>query len=116
MLLAVLCVGLLIWFGGPMVAIADWRPLESVTARIVLIAVLLVLWLGKKVFGAVRQKLANRKLFDALGRSVYAIDAGKRPPGNHQIRIDAHGLPGGTYYVRLETATSRITGSLLVAR
>ncbi len=73
--LAALCVVLLIWFAGPLVAFASWRPLETTTARIVLIALLLVLWLGKKVYSAVREKLANRKLFDALGRK----DGGTAP-------------------------------------
>lgn len=66
LVLGALCVALLIWFGGPLLAFADWRPLASTTARIVLIAILLVLWLGKRVASAIRQKMANRKLFDAL--------------------------------------------------
>ncbi len=74
-LLAALCVAALIWFGGPLIAIADWRPLESTTARIVLIALLLLLWLGRIAFGALRRKLANRKLFDALGRKGAAEPA-----------------------------------------
>jgi type VI secretion system protein ImpL len=67
MVLGALCLALLIWFGGPLIAIADWRPLQSQTARIVLILVLLLLWLGKLAWNALRARMANRKLFEALG-------------------------------------------------
>ena len=67
LVLGAVCLALLVWFGGPLIAVAEWRPLQSQTARIVLIAVLLLLWLGKRIFTAVRASMANRRLFDALG-------------------------------------------------
>ena len=55
-----LALGLVIWFAGPLLAFADWHPLESANARIAAIAIVLVLWLGKRLLGALRQKVFNR--------------------------------------------------------
>jgi len=64
--LAALCVALIIWFAGPLLAFAGWHPLETATARIVLIVVLLVVWLGKRIVTRIREKMANRRLVAAL--------------------------------------------------
>ena len=44
LLLALLLIALLIWFAGPYVAFADYAPLESVPARCIAIALVIVLW------------------------------------------------------------------------
>ena len=49
LLLALLLIALLIWFAGPYVAFADYAPLESVPARCIAIALVIVLW-GLRVF------------------------------------------------------------------
>ena len=61
-----IALGLVIWFAGPLLAFAGWHPLESANARFAAIAIVLVLWLGKRLLGALRQKVFNRKLLDAL--------------------------------------------------
>jgi type VI secretion system protein ImpL len=61
-----IALGAVIWYAGPLLAFADWHPLEGANARLATIAILLVLWLGKRVVGALRQKVFNRKLLDAL--------------------------------------------------
>lgn len=43
-LIAVLLAGLLVWFAGPYVAFADYKPFESVTGRLVGLLVIVVLW------------------------------------------------------------------------
>ena len=40
----VLCLALLIWFGGPLLAIAGAEPLASVMNRVVLIAAIVFVW------------------------------------------------------------------------
>ena len=79
-----LALGLMIWFAGPLLAFAQWHPLESANARIALIAMVLVLWLGKRLLGALRQKLFNRKLLEALAPAA--------PAGNHPAEADAEEL------------------------
>ena len=75
-LLGALSLGLVIWYAGPLLAFADWHPLEPPNARIATIAVVLVLWLGKRLITLARQKLFNRKLLDALVPAP-----GKEPAG-----------------------------------
>ncbi|MFK7944426.1 MAG: type VI secretion system membrane subunit TssM [Paracoccaceae bacterium] len=43
--LAVLIVSLIVFFVGDLLALGDWRPLESLTIRIIIVVVLAVLWL-----------------------------------------------------------------------
>ncbi|MGI9499967.1 MAG: type VI secretion system membrane subunit TssM, partial [Geminicoccaceae bacterium] len=44
LLIGLLCIGTLIWFLGPLIHIGDLRPLESMTARLSMIVILVVLW------------------------------------------------------------------------
>lgn len=84
-LLAALSVALLIWIGGPLLAFAGWHPLESEIARIAVIVALLVLWLGKRVARKLRAKLANNRLFDALGSRSQASPAAAEDPERFEV-------------------------------
>ena len=75
-LLGAIALGLVIWLAGPLLAFADWHPLEPASARIITIVVVLMLWLGKRLLTLISQKLFNRKLLDAL-----APAPGKEPAG-----------------------------------
>lgn len=72
--------GLLIWFGGPLLAFADWRPLESERARWITIAIVVGLWLLRRLLKAVGSRLANRKLLDALGTGPRPASVPDEPP------------------------------------
>lgn len=74
-LLGLVCIAAVIWFGGPLLAIAQWHPLETELARWLLIAAIAALWLGKKLGVALRAKLANQKLLGALNAKP------AQPPG-----------------------------------
>lgn len=65
-ILGLLAISLLIWFVGPLIAIADYRPLGSSTVRWVLIVLILVLYLGKLAWGAIKSKRLNERLMEAL--------------------------------------------------
>jgi len=49
LLLALVLIALVIWYGGPYLSFADYTPLESVIARLVAIALVVVFW-GLKAF------------------------------------------------------------------
>ena len=66
-LIGLACVALIIWFGGPLLAFAEWRPFESERVRWITIAVVVGFWLLRRIWKAVRAHLTNRKLLDALG-------------------------------------------------
>ncbi|HUL65765.1 MAG TPA: type VI secretion system membrane subunit TssM [Burkholderiaceae bacterium] len=76
--LGLLALGLLIWFGGPLLAIADYRPLSSEGARAFLIALLLVFYFGRLGWRAWRSHRANASLLEGL--AAPARDAPKEEP------------------------------------
>ncbi|TQT54353.1 type VI secretion system membrane subunit TssM, partial [Xanthomonas perforans] len=45
-LLALCLLSVLLWVGGPYVALAGWSPLSSVAARLLAIVLLVVAWVG----------------------------------------------------------------------
>jgi type VI secretion system protein ImpL len=74
----------LVWFGGPLVAVGNVRPFETTGARVALIAVLLVAWVGRRALAYLGSKFANRRLFDALrGRDTGA----PRPAEPQETRV-----------------------------
>ena len=71
---ALLALSALIWWIGPLVAIADWRPLESVLARVVLISLLWLVWIATIVWRPMRKRRANAALVHGLSSGMTAID------------------------------------------
>ena len=80
--------GVLIWWGGPLVAFADHRPLESERARIVFIVSLVVLYILYRVIKAMRTRSKSEGLLRAL--SSGATSAAATPEG-----AAAAGKPAG---------------------
>ncbi|MDE2365650.1 MAG: type VI secretion system membrane subunit TssM, partial [Betaproteobacteria bacterium] len=64
--LGLVAVALLIWFIGPLIAIADHRPLESDTVRLILIASVFIFYAGKLAWGAIKAKKLNARLMEGL--------------------------------------------------
>lgn len=62
----VLAVALIVWFVGPLLGIADARPLATATARLVLIALIVLGWLGVELLLAWRERQRNRAMLQAL--------------------------------------------------
>jgi type VI secretion system protein ImpL len=75
-IVGIIGLALLIWFAGPLLAFADYHPLESVTARLILFALLIALWFGKRTYRALRNKAASHKFFEALHKSPVGPDQG----------------------------------------
>ncbi|RZJ07551.1 MAG: type VI secretion system membrane subunit TssM [Rubrivivax sp.] len=70
--LLLLCLLLLVWYVGPMVAIGTFRPLESDTSRWIASASLLlavVLWMGLRLW---RARRGNQKAVDQLAQAPRA--------------------------------------------
>ncbi|PTR08988.1 type VI secretion system protein ImpL [Nitrosospira sp. Nsp5] len=64
--LGLVAAGLLIWFVGPLVAIAEYHPLESSTVRLFIIALAIILYAGKHVWRVIKAKTLNARLMDGL--------------------------------------------------
>ena len=71
-ILGLAAVSLLIWFGGPLIALAEYRPLESSTARLILIVVVLLFAVGKRAWGFIKAKHLNTRLMESLLRQAPA--------------------------------------------
>jgi type VI secretion system protein ImpL len=76
-ILGAILLALLVWIAGPLFSFAQWRPLDPGWVRLTLIALLLLLWFGKRAVLAVRAKLANARLFDSMaGKGAAAAPSG----------------------------------------
>ena len=64
--LGAIAVAVLIWFAGPLLAFAQWHPLDPAWARMAAIGAVLIAWFGRRVLGALRAAMHNRKLVDAI--------------------------------------------------
>ena len=74
--LGLVAIALLVWFVGPLVAIASYRPLEPEAARLLLIAFVLLLYAGKALWRWFKARQANARLMDGLLKQAPAPDAG----------------------------------------
>src|SRR6187551_2110554 len=66
--LGLAALSLLIWFVGPLVAIAEYHPLESETIRLILIASVIGIYIGKLIWGAIKARNLNARLMEGLMR------------------------------------------------
>lgn len=64
--LGLLALSGLIWFAGPLFAFAQWRPLESATARLSVILLLLAGYAAVKLWRWLRARRANARMLDGL--------------------------------------------------
>ena len=60
--LGFICVCAVIWFAGPLFAFAGFKPLGAPATRLILIAVIIFAWLGKKVYRRIQTAIANKQL------------------------------------------------------
>ncbi|WP_334190149.1 type VI secretion system membrane subunit TssM, partial [Noviherbaspirillum sp.] len=77
--LAAVVLALVIWFAGPLLAFADYHPLDPEWARVALITLLIAFWVIRHVVRQIKARLGNRKMLDLLvshadnkGKSVSA--------------------------------------------
>lgn len=61
-LIGLLLVALILWFGGPYVAIADVKPLDGMVGRLIAILVLVVIYALMVTIGQLRSKQASQRL------------------------------------------------------
>jgi type VI secretion system protein ImpL len=62
LLLAWLLVALAIWYGGPYLALGEWKPLESGVSRLIAIGALVVLWFARLQWRQYRARRAGSRL------------------------------------------------------
>ena len=70
--LAVVLIGVLVWFVGPLIAIAGAEPLSGEIVRIATITVIFLIWLALAVWRIVRARRANAALQQGLAQTAEA--------------------------------------------
>lgn len=71
-LLGFVALVILVWFGGPLLAIADWKPFETVLARVTFLLLLLILYLGHQLWRTRRERQDNERVV----KEMMATDEG----------------------------------------
>ncbi len=66
LVLGAVAVVLLIWFGGPLIAIAGWEPLASIAGRVIFLLMLAVIYMGIHLWRAKRQRRDNEKVVSEM--------------------------------------------------
>ena len=88
-ILGLIAIGLLIWHVGPLIAIAEYRPLEPATVRWALIGLIVAIYFGRLLWRFIKAKTINAKLFDGLLKQAPA-PAEKDAPGTQEVAILRH--------------------------
>ena len=72
--LALLALSALLWWIGPLVAIGAARPLESVTARLLLLLLIWALWIARLAWAAWQRRKTNAALLAGMASGPSASD------------------------------------------
>ena len=56
------------------------------------------------------------KVYDVLGREVAVLVNEKKSPGTYEVKWDAHDMPSGVYFCRLQVGQAVQVRKLLLAR
>jgi len=77
-LLGILALGLLIWFVGPLIAIARYQPLEPEITRIICIAIIVLIFVGSLLWRLIKAARSNAQLMTGIAKPA----ADQAPPGD----------------------------------
>lgn len=66
MTLGAIAIALLVWFGGPLIALAGWTPLASVAARVIFLLLIVVALLTRYLWQAKRQRRDNEMVVSEM--------------------------------------------------
>lgn len=84
-ILGLVAIALLIWYVGPLIAIAGWQPLEPEWVRQLLIAIVVLVYVGKAAWKLLRASLSNKQLLEGLMRQAPPKGAAAPGPGADQV-------------------------------
>ncbi|WP_235581195.1 MULTISPECIES: type VI secretion system membrane subunit TssM [unclassified Rhizobacter] len=84
LVLGLIALSLIVWIVGPLIAIGAWRPLESTTARLVFIGVIVGLVILRKLWQYFRARKTNARVVDQLLTPV--AGAAADDPANAEVK------------------------------
>lgn len=74
-LIGIILLSALIWFVGPILGLGDFRPLDGVLTRIIVIVVLFLIWGLVVLIGWLRRRKTNQNLVNELAQDSAGGDA-----------------------------------------
>ena len=83
-IIGLIALSLVIWIVGPLIGIGELRPLESTTARLVLIGAIVLLYLLQKLIRALMARSTNSKVVDQLVAAPPTTDA--NDPASRELK------------------------------
>ncbi len=86
-ILGLVAISALIWFAGPLIAFADYYPLASDTHRMILIAVIIVFYIGKLVWKFIQSKNLNTRFMEGLLQQPPAQQDSMNSTGNEEVAL-----------------------------
>ena len=86
-LLGLCAIALLVWFVGPLIAVADYRPLESERVRMVVIGFVIFVYVAKLPWKFFKAKRANANLMEGLLKQGVQQGAAQNQPGAEEIAL-----------------------------
>ena len=85
-LLAVLCVALLVWFAGPLLAVDDYKFWEAATARLLTISVLFLIWGLTMVFVNWRAGIRKKAVEDSQDGQARLVREAKMDEQQRELK------------------------------
>lgn len=116
-LIGVIAASLVIWFIGPTVAVGKSYPLEPAWVRGALIALLVVLFVIKRLWTTIRKRMANRKLMAGLTSSKAPATAAAPTESDQERQLLAQRFEDAVETLRkMRLANTRGGFASLIAR
>jgi len=66
LLLGAIAVVLLVWFGGPLIAIAGWEPLATAAARVIFLLLVIMAFMARHLWRSRKQRADNEKVVSEM--------------------------------------------------
>ena len=110
-LVAVVLISLVIWFGGPYLALGEHKPFESIVGRLVGILVVLAIWAAWLQISQLRAARASAKLGDAIAVQADAPAVGGRAAASGEGEVlRTHQIPFADFLADLQAGRRMLHG------
>jgi type VI secretion system protein ImpL len=78
---------LLVWYVGPLIAIAEWRPLDLTWVRLVVIGLIFLIYILKLLFRWWQRNSINAKLLNKLAKVREEDRPGEKALGEDEVKV-----------------------------
>ena len=75
-LIGALALALLVWFVGPLIAVGEFRPLDGDLVRMIVVAVILLLWGALNMLSLARAKKTDQQMVASIAEGPKEVKAG----------------------------------------